>query len=442
MSKRHSLAWCLSLSAAAAFTPSRLVPSAKAQAIPSGSTTAPATSSGPSVGFQLPTVGGSLHYALTASELLSTGYYQSSGLNAYTNVGGNVAYVTRSELHPFSVVYGGGYTISTSNSPSSFYQSLSFSQVLNTRRWNIVASDSINYLPSGPTLGLSGVAGVGDLGVPPVQVGAQNGLGILTNYGPRVNNSTTLSVSRRLTGHLSAQGSGSLSLLRFIGDNAQNGLSSTSYSGSGGATYAFNARQGVNANYSYSHFFYTGSPYSFDTHVITAGYNRQIRRDLNFNVYAGPQFVVSTQPGLSNNNGGVGISAGASLSYTAHLFTYSLLYGRGISGGSGVIPGAQSDNASLTASHVFGRSWNTSGSLSYSRSTSLPQFSLSPFGSNSLAVGLQVNRSLTRTLSGFGSYSVIRQGASGPIPVNTFNGLYQVIGFGLTYSPEPLNLSR
>lgn len=424
------------------------LPNSHAQAIPSasssggvasGSSTA-AASSGPSVGFGLPTVNGSLNYALTASEVLNTGLYQNNGISAFTNIGGNLAYITRSEAHPFSILYSGGYLLSTSNQPSSFYQNLSFSQVLSTRRWNIVASDSVNYLPSSSTLGLSGVVGAGDLGVPPAQVGPQSGLGILTDYGPRVNNATTLSVSRRLTGHVSVQGSGGVQLLRFVGDNAQYGLSSTGYNGSGGATYLIDARSSVYTNYSYSHFFYTGTPFSFDTHSGVVGYTRQLKRQLTFSAYGGPQVAISTQPGLSYSSG-LGITAGASLSYQLRLFTYALNYNRGINSGSGVVAGSTNDNVTLTAAHQFGRSWSTSGSLGYSRSASLPQLSLFALNTNALALGVQVNRSITRTLSGFGSYGLVRQSTSGSVPVNTFSGLYQVIGFGLTYSPSPIRLS-
>lgn len=418
----------------------------QAQAIPSGtsgtaSTSGTATASGPSVGFGLPTVRGSLNYAVTASEVVTTGFYQGNGANAFTNIGGNLAYITQSEAHPFSVIYSGGYLLSTGNQSSSFYQNLSFSQVLNTPRWNIVASDAVSYLPSGATVGLSGVAGVGDLGVPPAQVGPQNGLGILTDYAQRVSNSTTLSVSRRLTGHIAVQGSGSLTLLRFTGNNSQYGLNNTGYSGSGGVTYLIDARSSVNANYSYSHFFFNGTPFAFDTHSGTIGYNRQLRRALSFSVYAGPQVAVSTQPGL-NYSSGLGLTAGATLGYQAQLFVYSLNYSRGINSGSGVIAGSTSDSASVTASHQFGRAWNTSGSLSYTRSASLPQLSLYSLNTNALAAAVQVSRSFTRTLSGYGSYALVRQSTSGSVPVNTFSGLYQVVGFGLTYSPQPIRLSR
>ena len=188
----------------------------------------------PGVGFSLPRIGGSLTYGLNASELISNGFYNNSGIGETTNFGGDLAYVSKSEHHPFSAVYAGGVLIANSGQPTTAYQSLSFSQVLSTKNWNIVASDSVSYLPESPAVGLSGIPGVGDLGVDPINgsLGPAPGLGILTTYGPRVSNSTTGTASRVLSGRLSVNISGAYGIQRFIGDNASEGLNSTTYGGS------------------------------------------------------------------------------------------------------------------------------------------------------------------------------------------------------------------
>ena len=432
MSLRRQCVSLLSLAAALLFGPMAAFGQAAA--------TTPAGAAAPSVGFSLPSLGGSLDYALTASEVISNGFYQSSGVSAYTNFGGDLAYLSKSERHPFSAVYSGGVLVSNSAQSSTFYQNLAFSQVLNTKHCDIVVSDSVNCLPQGPTLGLSGVAGVGDLGVNPIAIGADPGVGILTTYGPRVSNSTTLGVSRTLTGRLSVQGSGSLSLLRFIGDNSQLGLSDTSYTGSGGLSYRLNGRSSITGNYSYSDFTYSGTSFSFSTQSGVIAYSRQLRPDLSFSVSAGPQYSSATIAGVSSSN--TTVTAGASLSYLRRPYTYNLSFSRGINGGSGVIPGATSDSLTLNASRLFGHSWNTSANVSYSHSTSIPELVFEPFTSDAVAVGGQVSRAFTRRVSGFGSYSLVDQRTSGSLPANAFSGLYQVIGFGLTYSPSAIDLAR
>ena len=60
--------------------------------------------------FALPDLGGELRYALTASESLVSGYNgeSGSGVNSYTNLSGDLAYVSRSTTPRFSTVYTGG----------------------------------------------------------------------------------------------------------------------------------------------------------------------------------------------------------------------------------------------------------------------------------------------------------------------------------------------
>ena len=65
-----------------------------------------------------------------------------------TNISGDVAYVSKraSSTH-VSAVYDGGVLLANSGQPTTFFQSLSFSQVLSTKRWNILLAD-YGQLPS------------------------------------------------------------------------------------------------------------------------------------------------------------------------------------------------------------------------------------------------------------------------------------------------------
>src|ERR1700760_1051342 len=73
--------------------------------------TAAATAPAPYSGFSLPDVAGTLRYSLTASESVVLGYngQANTGASAYTNLSGNIAYLSSSVQHPFSAVYTGGY---------------------------------------------------------------------------------------------------------------------------------------------------------------------------------------------------------------------------------------------------------------------------------------------------------------------------------------------
>ena len=65
------------------------------------------TMPGNNFGFNLPTHVGSLAYSLTGSELIETGYGTGS-VYASSVISGNLAYLSKSEQAPFSLVYSGG----------------------------------------------------------------------------------------------------------------------------------------------------------------------------------------------------------------------------------------------------------------------------------------------------------------------------------------------
>lgn len=412
---------------------------ATSQAMPADTGATP-----PGIGFSLPRIGGTLTYGITGSELFSNGFYNNSGVDFTTNISGDVAYVSKSQFHPFSAVYNGGILIANSNQPNTFYQGLSFSQVLSTKSWNIVLADSISYLPQSPVSGLSGIPGAGDVGVDPITVGPNSGIGILTDYGPRVSNTFSGTVSRVLTGRISAQGSGVIGVQRFVGDNSESGLNSTTYGASGGLSYALSARDSLGANYNYSSFTYSGSPYSFDSQGATIQYSRQWSRRLTSSFYFGPQIIGGSSAAYSGTS--VQFSGGATASYASRLVSYSLSYSRGVNNGSGVIPGAFSDNIVLAAHRQFGRDWAVSGDLGYSRSRSLPNFNLYAFSGNSVSFSGQGTRALGRYFSCFLGYTLERQsnGATGNAfgPQNAFSGLYEVGSIGITYSPRNILLNK
>ncbi len=432
MTGRHKHV-CLALLAMAAG-----LQQAKGQSLPADIGTA-----APGVGFALPTVGGSLSYAFSASELFSTGFYN-SGSSESTNLSGDLAYVSKSQYHPFSAVYAGGVLLANSGQPNTFFQSLSFSQVLNTKNWNIAVADSVSYLPESPVGGLSGVPGVGDLGVDPVTVGPTSGIGILTTYGPRVSNSVSGTVGRQFTRHVSAQATGNYSIQHFLGDNANSAINSTAEGGSGGLSYRFSARDTLTGNYNYSNFAFSGSAYSFSTQGATIEYDRRWSRRLGTSVYVGPQVIGGSDPALGSSS--VQIAAGANATYVSRTTAYTLGYNRGVNNGSGVIAGSFSDSITGAAHRQFGRNWVLSGNVNYSRNRSLPNFLLYGYNSNAVSFGGQGTRGLGRHFAGYLSYTLQDQSSSSTggtqVAPNGFNGLYQVFGLGVTFFPRNLVLGK
>ncbi len=261
----------------------------------------PAAEASPiSTGFELPTIAGTLNYAVSVGETLNWGYYTGSGSVEGTNLSGDLGYISNSKRDPFSMVLAGGHSWGTSGFSYSFV-SLGLSQQISVGRWTYVLSDSLAYLPGTPTTGLTGLPGVGDLGINPVQVGPPEGQGILTDYSNRISNTASLSIQRPITGKTSFNASGSYSINRFLSTSSGNsvansGLDSDSESGGGGINHEINARTSWGANYAYSAFNYPGNTFglaveSFDSQTASVRFTYHFTRKLFLTAAAGPQWT-------------------------------------------------------------------------------------------------------------------------------------------------------
>jgi hypothetical protein len=396
------------------------------------------TTSAASQGFGIPDFRGNLSYAISASESITTGYNGGYGTATSTNLSGDLAYLSRSETHPFSAVYSGGFLGTTSGyQPSTTFQNLSLSQMFKGRKWSFIVADTVSYLPQSPTVGLSGIPGLGDLAIDPVQIGQGFGSGILSNYANRVTNYSSATATRSLTGRTSVEATGTYGIQRFL-DTAF-ALDSNQVMGSGGVTHRINARNTVAANYSYAHFTYVGQPYTFNTNGVSFEYVRNITPRFLMDVSIGPQW----NAGSTFSSTSLNVAGSLLLSYVRERTSMSLGYTRGTNNGSGVVQGAIQDSLGFSARRQLNRAWGTAGSVSYVHSSSLPNLTSLPFTINGVVASAQITRQLSRNFSAFGSYTIQRQTTQGiTASSNAFSGLSQIFGFGVTYSPGQIHLGR
>jgi hypothetical protein len=416
---------------------------ARAQALPA------AEASPVSTGFTLPNVGGSLNWAVSASESLAWGYYGSSGNATGTNLSGDVAYLSRSKYHPFSMVLNAGRSWGTSGLPSYLFVGLGLSQGFNVGKWNFVLSDNVSYTPSTPLVGLSGIPGLGDLGVSPVQVGPDSGQGVLSNYSPEVNNIGSGSVQRQITGKTSLNASGSYIILRFVKgvDTAgQYGLDSDGITGSAGFTHRVDERTTFGGNYAYSSYIYknnlsSGIPEpNFVSQVASFTYSHHLSRKFDLNLAAGPDW---TQINFAQNSVSLSAYVDASLGYAGHTGHWNLSYIRSTNNGYGVTGGALADQAGFYAGRVYGRVWNLSTGITATRTTSLPTPGATPYDFKTVIASVQASRAVARNLSAFMSFTVEKQThASSTSTVDLFDGTSEILSFGVTYSPASRQFGR
>ena len=387
--------------------------------------------------FQIPIVNGSLHYSLTASDRMDIGYSATNETANFANFSGEAGYLSASTVHPFELTYSGGYVATTTGQPSGVFQNLSLSQTLNTKYWRFTLADSLRYLPESASAGFSGIPGVGDVGV----VGTDNGQDILTPYATRVDNDVTLDVSRALTGKTSLNGTGYYAIERFLGPS---GLESNDLSGRGALTHRINALATVSGDYTYSKFTYLSQPGAFESQAFVVEYTRHLTRRLEIGGGAGPEYIDSSS--LTGRAPYYTYSVRAHLSYAGKQESgdaYSLAYIRSTNSGSGITFGAESDTLSGSVSRRFTRSLNGSSEVHYTQSIGLQLGTNATLDTKSFVASGQANRALSRTLSIFASYTFQRQIYNGGYQgLQPLNGVSQILGFGLTYSPTQIHLGR
>lgn len=420
-----------------------------AQAVPAGIATAPSDPF-------LPPLDGVLHYALSASELVQLGYYTPGQTTETTVLSGDIAYQGKSQSLPFSMLFAAGVLLpNQAGIGASGFISTSVTQGLVTHNYILNVSDTFSFLPQSPTTGLSGVAGVGDLGLIPVQ-GPTYGPagGVLSTSGNMVANTLSGSAERVLTRATSISGLGSWSILHFL-DNTNNGLGGIDYSqktGEVSLNQRINARSSASVSAVYSVFDFSGGGQAaqlypnFQTKGLNFSYQRTLSRTLTAGVTVGPQWVSSSDSALIPNT--VNLALSADLAYVRRTTNASVFYTRGVNGGSGVIPGALSDSFSAAVGRAYGRNWVASLSGSYVRTSGLSQFA----GTGSVPtnvvfntdfIGGQVTRRISNTFSAYGSYTFQNQSFSNSfLTQNAFNGTSQTFGIGITYTPRSTRLGQ
>jgi hypothetical protein len=421
------------------------------QAVPSGGPSLSSLGAGPN----FPTLDGVLHYSLSASEAIQLGYYGPGEVTHSTVLSGNVSYTAKSEVRPFSLLLSSGVILANQQGQgTSGYVNIAASQGYVTRSWVFNISDSFSFLPQSPTTGLSGIPGVGDLGAAPVQgpVAGPAG-GILSNAGDRYGNTLGGSVERQLSRNMSVSGTGSWSTLHFLDNNgsASAGLDYSQVSGVVSLNRHFSGRTSGSLDAVYSTYSYTGvtteaSPPDIESRGLNVSIQHLLSRNLSVSASVGPQWVSSSNGTLIPSR--LSVAATGSISYQRGFTTAAVAYSRGVSGGSGVVPGANSDIVSGSLAHTYGRNWVASLNVGYSHTAGLTQQltngSLVPrnLTYDTVYGGAQLTRRINEHFSGYVSYFAQNQTNNFSLTQNAFNGTSQTFGVGITFTPRSTRLGQ
>jgi hypothetical protein len=279
----------------------------------------------------------------------------------------------------FSLDYTGGAKISTDgDSRHSAIQDLGLSESFDWKRWSALLGDQISY-SSESAFGFGGVGGLEFLGnVSPAPSSLQTQVTpsqlIPTSEVPRLSNTATAQVGYHFNRRSSWTLAGSYGVLRFFqGDyvNSNNAIAQTGYN------YQITRESTIAALYRFEEFRFAHQSQAIDDQVMQLSYGRRITGRLSFQVAAGPDLQQFRDPSFGSSSR-VSWSMHSGLDWLAGRTRLESSFDHFVTGGSGVLAGAQVDQVQGTIGRDLTRTWKGSMSLGYAENRSLDQTALTP----------------------------------------------------------------
>ncbi|MGH9737446.1 MAG: hypothetical protein ACRD4X_02540 [Candidatus Acidiferrales bacterium] len=348
---------------------------------------------------------------------------------------------------------GGGMYSSEADVPSGNVQELGVTEKIRFRRSVLALIDQLSYLPQA-SFGFGGVGGLpllggGSTGLSP---GFTTGQSILTGEGQNLSNSAVLQLETFVTPRSSITMTGGYSVLHFFGNNLND---SGDVTFQGGYNYQLNRHDMMAAIYAFNDFRYSSLGESIYTHSVEGSYGRLVSGRLAFQVAAGPELAVFNQGGgpSGGTTGGLGASNGSSthvywtlnssLNYQYQRSRLGVSYWHGVTEGSGVLAGAQTDLATGNWTRQMSRTFSSGLSAGYSRNASLPIAGSTASGENYdyWFAGASLARPFTETLALTLSYQMQYQTSNATFCIGPACGtsiVRHLVSVGLSWHERPL----
>jgi hypothetical protein len=319
---------------------------------------------------------------------------------------------TRAQL---TVNYSGGGYVATHDEGNGVFQQLGLVQAFNWKKWQLSFIDHFSYLPqSGFGFGAStnlatpGISGSLAPVLPVLQTNYQPDQSILNSTGSRYSNAFVTQLVYVVGPRVSLTFAGSFGVLRF--QEAGNFDSNESIF-STGLNYAISRQDTIGAQYRVTEYRYPGLSLSINDQVAELGYQRKITGKLSFQLFVGPE--ISSLHTAKNTS----ITGGANIKYVRQTSSLSLSYNHGITGGSGLLEGASTDQFFGGATKSLSRTWHGSLTAGFARNSTLPLSTANtqPSSYNSWFVGGELNRPLARSATLTLGYTVLFQDSNVPV---------------------------
>lgn len=325
----------------------------------------------------------------------------------------------------FSLGYaGGGAIYNTRSDLNQSFHEVSLSQRMAWRRWTLLLTDEASYLPessfgyagynplSGLGLGLGGF-GTTFSNLNPLFRPNQS---ILTGLARRVSNTAVGEVQYNFSPRSAFTASGSYGILRFLDTGF---VDNSDVIVRAGYNYALNNRDTLGVVYGFSEISFSGTSERILDHLVHVAYGRRITGRLALQLSGGPQINtfrnVPTSTTTSTTTPDTGTqtswSMGASLRYQMPRTGFSLSYLHGITGGSGLLFGAQTDEVDVAADRQLSRMWSGTVGFGYAHNKALQQTAMgsNPLTFQSWNASAGLGRTLGRRMKVVFTYNMQRQ---------------------------------
>lgn len=389
----------------------------------------------------------------------------SSSWGTWTSLLGGVDIHKISGVSELLVSYTGGGMFSTGNSNVSnggnsnvsngVIQELSFKDKFSFHRYTFSVFDQTSYLPES-SFGFAGATGAL---LPGIGTGTGTGIGtgftpgqsVLTPRGQNLTNSSDVELDARLTSRTSLTFVGGYSFLHYFDDNLLNFGDAIFQAG---YNHLLSRKDTVAVSYTFSAYRYSNIDQSVNLHTIQASYARRVTGKLAFQVAAGPQFAQSRIPitnSTSSTSSAVTSSSqlywtlNTSLQYRLRRAAISASYSHGVTGGSGVLAGAESDIVTGTWGEQVSRTFNVGLNAGYSHNRGIAATASSVASAAQTYSywfgGVNVTHPFSRSLDMFVNYQLQYQdtGTSGCISSACETNITRnLITFGVNLHKRPI----
>ncbi|MGC1484117.1 MAG: hypothetical protein WA789_10005 [Candidatus Acidiferrum sp.] len=271
---------------------------------------------------------------------------------------------------------GGGMFSSYFNSA---IQDLEFSYNFKWQRWSLLVGDEVSYLSESP-FGFGGIGSLGSLdGNSPFGPGGflSSILGpnqtIPTIMVPRLSNTAVSQIEYKVSPRSSWTASGTYGTLDFLGAyyiNSAEALFQTGYN------YSVSPLSTLAVIYRFDNFRFPYLSQGINNQVVELGYARNVTGKLSWHLAAGPS-IVMLRGSLTGYSNQFSWAVDSSLNYRLDRTTLLISYDHLVTGGSGVLAGAQTGQVEGTIERKLSPKWQGSVSLGYASNGSLVPLSAS-----------------------------------------------------------------